>query len=177
LEEEEKEYFIAYRDVKKGEELTMTYLTFFRTRTDRQARLKQYGFECQCSACSLPPSEIGRNDSARLELSNISDFIDDTHPYVGSLVKLHGICCRGIELLRQEKITSFFEVELAHGAFMVNTLFGCRPLAKMWAQELLKLMEQYGVIGKERVERRRCYEVLEEDPTCHPAWSIYGKGE
>ncbi|GAA5952313.1 hypothetical protein JCM3765_001938 [Sporobolomyces pararoseus] len=178
-EEDGKAYFIAFRDVRGGEELCTDYTGMYRRRHEREQHLFfSYGFKCKCQVCSLPPEEVKENDRARIEIAQINDFMlkgeinRDLHP-----LKFHAICCRGIELLRKHDTASFFEIELAGGAYMVSVLFGCRPIADIWMQELLKLSKRYGVVGKDRIDRFRFYEVMKEDPTCHPAWALYSKSK
>jgi hypothetical protein len=178
IKEERKAIFFASRDVRKGEELYTDYTGLYRTRENRQQHLSRgYGFSCDCQVCSLPLKESRRNDQARLELVRISDHLDSIVKKEDLPLHFHGICCRGLEIIRKENIFSFLELELAHGAYMVSILFGYRPIANIWIDELLKLSKRHGIFGKERVDRHRFYEVMKEDPTCHPAWGIMLKEE
>lgn len=42
----------AHRDIAEGEEITVSYIPLLQSARDRQARLQQYGFECDCDACN-----------------------------------------------------------------------------------------------------------------------------
>ncbi|GAA5993209.1 hypothetical protein JCM5350_005034 [Sporobolomyces pararoseus] len=176
-EEDGKAYFIAFRDVQEGEELCTDYTGMYRRRHEREQHLYfSYGFKCDCQVCRLPPDETKENDRARIEFAHINDFMLNGEIDQNLLpLKFHAICCRGIELLRKHDTATFTEIELAHGAYMVSILFGYRPIAEIWIDELILLSKRYGIVGKDRVERFRFYEVMKEDPTCHPAWAVYSK--
>lgn len=43
--------WVAARDIEAGEEITVTYVNLLMTAAERQQRLAQYGFTCDCAAC------------------------------------------------------------------------------------------------------------------------------
>lgn len=43
--------WVAARDIEAGEEITVTYVNLLMTAAERQQRLAQYGFMCDCAAC------------------------------------------------------------------------------------------------------------------------------
>ena len=55
----QKETFHNIRDIEAGEELTVSYILDICGRSERQARLSKWGFECTCPACEDTPE--GRN--------------------------------------------------------------------------------------------------------------------
>ena len=62
----------ALRPIKEGEEICITYVNNLRARSVRQEHLQSsYIFACECSACSIPPSEIPRSDMRRALLAFI----------------------------------------------------------------------------------------------------------
>ncbi|GAA5952399.1 hypothetical protein JCM3765_001961 [Sporobolomyces pararoseus] len=178
VEEEGKQYFFTCRDVRKGEELFTSYTGWYRLRHERERHLSEsYCFKCKCQICSLAPAESEQDDQARTELRQISDLLDTVIPHKDLPLKFHGICCRGLKLLRDYNIHSFLEIELAHAAYMVSILFGYRPIADIWIDELIRLSERHGIIGKSRIDRYRFYEVMKEDPECHPVWGVCSEGD
>lgn len=58
----------AFRDIEKGEEITVSYIPLLKSIQERQARLFQYGFTCDCSACQSSESSLRR--------AKISDTIE-----------------------------------------------------------------------------------------------------
>ncbi|KAF5361020.1 hypothetical protein D9756_004833 [Leucocoprinus leucothites] len=66
-EKEEALYVHALKPISKGEELLTSYTNSKRSRHHRRAFLAEhYGFECECSVCSLPKEESEASDE-RLE--------------------------------------------------------------------------------------------------------------
>jgi hypothetical protein len=64
----EMETFHAIRDIRAGEELTMSYINGFnRTRSQRQADLDKWGFVCTCPACTTT-TEGDKREEKRAEL-------------------------------------------------------------------------------------------------------------
>ena len=67
----------AMRDIAEGEEIKVSYIPLLKSRGDRQARLKQYGFTCDCEACE-EGSEAG--DKMRVR---IGDHLEELEGKVG----------------------------------------------------------------------------------------------
>jgi hypothetical protein len=72
----------AIRPIAKGEQIFITYLNEFRTRSDRRTELlEKYSFHCTCVCCSLPELEVVRSDERRSSLNRIikqtKDFLRD----------------------------------------------------------------------------------------------------
>ncbi|KXX79072.1 SET domain-containing protein 5 [Madurella mycetomatis] len=60
------------RDVRPGEELSISYLDPLETRERRQERARQvWGFECGCAQCTLAGKEVGRSDARLKEIGEI----------------------------------------------------------------------------------------------------------
>jgi SET domain-containing protein len=47
--------FHSIRDIEAGEELTVSYISGFSVRDQRQAQLNKWGFQCKCLACKEIP--------------------------------------------------------------------------------------------------------------------------
>lgn len=59
-----RHYTHAVRDIKPGEELTISYVDSLSSRQVRQDRAKRnWGFGCTCNHCSLPPPLIRDSDN------------------------------------------------------------------------------------------------------------------
>ncbi|KAK3315520.1 hypothetical protein B0H66DRAFT_628669 [Apodospora peruviana] len=60
---------IAFREIKKGEEITISYSEFGLTRAERQHILQaKWGFTCTCSLCTASQDEITASDARRLKI-------------------------------------------------------------------------------------------------------------
>ncbi|GAA5901049.1 SET domain-containing protein [Sporobolomyces salmoneus] len=179
-EEEGKEYFIVCRNIKKGEELVTSYTLPWDLKEERDIKLEEtWGINCSCEACSNSPEAIERSDRARIEISQIFEYFHrDVRVEREELpLKFHGVCCRGMQLLHEERLSTEFEVKLAHGAYMTCVLFACRPLADIWIETVLRLLKRRGLVTEEMREEFQAYQVLKEDHTCHPCWGVFAREE
>jgi hypothetical protein len=70
-EKTDRRVIYASRDIEKGEEITVSYIPLLKTTKDRQARLQQYGFTCDCPACQSVES-----DKRRVRISNSIDDLE-----------------------------------------------------------------------------------------------------
>lgn len=59
-EEQGHRVIYAESDIEKGVEITVSYIPLLKSIKERQARLQQYGFVCDCSACQSPESSKRR---------------------------------------------------------------------------------------------------------------------
>jgi hypothetical protein len=73
----------ALRDIKAGEEITVSYISTsdLGTKAERAEKLRRsWGFECHCEICSLTKKKQRRNDQLRTEVKNVmqetKDFLD-----------------------------------------------------------------------------------------------------
>ncbi|KZL80292.1 set domain-containing protein 5 [Colletotrichum incanum] len=83
----------AARDINAGEEVTITYAPLVQTTDERRARLAQWGFTCDCAACTARDDDKQRVEMKRLmgvietELGS-DDFGRDVLPDAEKLVRL-----------------------------------------------------------------------------------------
>ncbi|EFQ30950.1 SET domain-containing protein 5 [Colletotrichum graminicola M1.001] len=83
----------AARDIRTGEEVTVTYAPLAQTTDERRARLAQWGFTCDCAACETRDDDEQRVEMRRLmgvieaELGR-TDFGRDVQPDTEKLVRL-----------------------------------------------------------------------------------------
>ncbi|CZR64408.1 uncharacterized protein PAC_14306 [Phialocephala subalpina] len=67
----------ASRDINKGEEITITYLSPLKNRKARQKALQEsFGFACLCRLCSLPPEQSQESDRRLEEIHRLDGVID-----------------------------------------------------------------------------------------------------
>lgn len=67
----------AFRFIKAGEEITISY-SDGSSASNRQALLKSaFGFDCNCSLCSLTPRDIQASDSRRQKIELLDEAIGD----------------------------------------------------------------------------------------------------
>ncbi|KAK7755497.1 hypothetical protein SLS62_002429 [Diatrype stigma] len=59
---------IAFRDIKPGEEITISYIDLGKTYPERQKALQRWDFSCDCEMCRAPASETAASDARRLRI-------------------------------------------------------------------------------------------------------------
>ncbi|KAH8197668.1 hypothetical protein TruAng_008172 [Truncatella angustata] len=63
----------AAKDILPGEEVTVTYAPLLKTSEERQSRLSQYGFRCNCEACS----DHYHTDSRRVRMGRLLTELEE----------------------------------------------------------------------------------------------------
>ncbi|KAK2000133.1 SET domain-containing protein 5 [Colletotrichum falcatum] len=88
-----KRVVYAARDIRAGEEVTVTYVPLAQATDERRARLVQWGFTCDCAACKARDDDEQRVEMRRLmgvieaELGS-DDFGRNVQPDAEKLVRL-----------------------------------------------------------------------------------------
>jgi hypothetical protein len=97
-----KQVLYATRRIEQGEELSVSYIPLLYNRSDRQKRLKQYGFKCSCEACS---GDNGKSDTRR-------DRIRRAFSSLEPQLTLDGAQDTGT--IKQSRLLADQSIELAH---------------------------------------------------------------
>ena len=81
------------RDIQKGEEITISYLSSLRNRQARQEELKEnFNFTCSCQLCILPPNKSQESDvnldriheiDGIIARGGIQEFVSSAHRFLG----------------------------------------------------------------------------------------------
>lgn len=96
--------FFAAKDVKAGEELTITYTDPLSSRKERQeVLLHGYRFTCLCSICNARTETVKQSDANRAMLKQIHVQLQATPPPVMSLSQLEGV----MALLDREELRTY----------------------------------------------------------------------
>jgi len=66
----------AGREIKEGEEITISYIPLLKTTQDRAQRLWQYGFRCECEACEESRGGDSGGDDVRAEMQIMVDQLE-----------------------------------------------------------------------------------------------------
>ena len=173
--QEESMHFTLNRDVKEGEEITVCYMEPLETSHTRQMELKcHYGFMCRCEVCTLPWDRRAESDKRRMMLSGILDYLSLPPSLNDIPLRYHALCIQGLKLLEEEDLRLDLEVQVAYAGLMLSVIYGYHQTAQLWIDRLLVLQRQ--TYGLESI-KFKMFELLKEDPTCHPAWRFMQRHE
>jgi hypothetical protein len=142
----------ALRNIKTGEEITKSYVNTLLPREKRKEILrKNYGFECDCQACTLPWPNSDENRIKLLTLLTTPTFTRWSSDLTRSddfLVQTHSIALGIIEAEEVHTVETIFLEELALGC----ALMGDEQGFKHWARKIVsggRWIDQMEIEGKE----------------------------
>lgn len=131
----------AMVDIPQGEEITVSYIPLLKKTSERQKRLGQYGFTCNCSACQSASAE---SDRKRTKIANLLETLEQkvhyptdedakNERYVAKSVSL-------VELVEGEDLGEYLS-----GAFKLAGIFNKRmgnlEEAELWARKELEILK------------------------------------
>ncbi len=126
----------AARNIKAGEEITISYAGSS-TSTDRLKFLKSsFGFDCNCGLCSLSPSDIEASDARRLQIEHLDKAIGE----VGRVMRKPGDClsdCYNLLRLLDEEYKGCaiaLVARLYYDAFQISITHGDQARAAVFAE-------------------------------------------
>ncbi|KAI0596285.1 hypothetical protein F4775DRAFT_585073 [Biscogniauxia sp. FL1348] len=155
----------AIRDIKPGEELTVSYLDPFEPRAARQERTRHsLGFSCSCSLCSAPPKEADASDARLRSIKRIEDELGD----FGSQLASPALIEKLVALYERERLAFKMSGAYTLAALNYNLLGLAEP-----AQRYAKLAVEAGRLenGPDASDVREMQE-LSDDPTAHWTWDL-----
>ncbi|KAK1773662.1 hypothetical protein QBC45DRAFT_72119 [Copromyces sp. CBS 386.78] len=165
-----RETIHAVRDIKKGEEITISYIGHFASYDERQSILKdKFKFDCACEVCSLPPDQRMASDD---RLATIHE-LDQAILSAGSNVKLGlGMVHKMLSLLETEGMYNSQVYRAYYDAFQMMAATD----DKARAGELIRMaLDHAKVVEGKDSETVKRFERLAADPTSHMAWGLYGR--
>ncbi|KAI8630429.1 SET domain-containing protein [Xylariaceae sp. FL1651] len=155
----------AVRDIKAGEELTISYIDPMQVRSERQERVRNsMGFLCSCSHCSLPKNEVDASDTRLLTIARIEDELSNFNSQTSSPTMVEEF----ITLYKKERL----EVKMS-GAYTLAALnynlFGKAGMARRYA--LLSVEAGLLESGPDAPDVQAMRE-LADNPEAHWSWSL-----
>ncbi|CRK14317.1 hypothetical protein BN1723_016170 [Verticillium longisporum] len=129
---------VAFRDIRPGEEITISYAPFGLTHSQRQSTLADWGFKCTCEMCTAAPDVIAESDARR---SKVEDLQAEVLDFLGR-GKIHG----AIKLIKS--ILELLETE------------GLQPLMTEHYDSLARIYWYLNERGKSRANARSAVELL-----------------
>lgn len=165
-----RETIHAVRDIKKGEEITISYIGHYAPYDERQLILKtKFNFNCACEQCSLPPDHRRISD---MRLDAIQK-LDQGILGAGSNAKLGlGMVRKILTLLEEVGMYSSQVYRAYYDAFQMMAASD----DKTRAAEFIRLaLEHARVVEGNDSETVKNFQRLVTNPTKHMAWGLYGR--
>ncbi|KAN0113180.1 SET domain containing protein [Hyaloscypha variabilis] len=141
-ERSEERVIYAQREIEEGEEITVSYIPLLKAVKERQARLQQYGFVCDCAACQSEESS-----KKRVKIGDLLDELEAkaVKSFGGGEKKKKEIYGRLTG--KAEKLVGMMEEEVLGDylarAFRLASVFNSRRgnsnVATEWAKKELEL--------------------------------------
>jgi hypothetical protein len=119
---------IARRDLLSGEEITASYIRpdALKDREERRANLlKDFGFNCLCEYCSIPPEQLRASES---RLAKLRDFEDKYDPEESETDIISIAWDRGKALELLDQATEWVKLEGLHD--MIPTMLQRRAMVE-----------------------------------------------
>jgi SET domain len=155
-----KRNIYAAREIKKGEEITVSYIPLLKTTAERQTRLAQYGFTRDCEACQ---SQDNQSDERRKEISSMLEILQFESQRGNSEVQnelsLESAIAL-IEMVEEEGLTDYYE-RCYHLAAEFHRRQGNMIDAMGWAMKELEMLLFAEESSKDIEEVREFIEALE----------------
>ncbi|KAK3955710.1 hypothetical protein QBC32DRAFT_377088 [Pseudoneurospora amorphoporcata] len=119
----------AVRSISPGEELTISYIDGLLPPHSRQERLADWGFNCTCSLCSSPPSEVAASDA---RIRAIKDLEEELDKAVGGGDLTTEMGERLVRLFKEERLETYIGHAYTKAA-LIYAMFGVEAKAREYA--------------------------------------------
>ncbi|KAF2438447.1 SET domain-containing protein [Karstenula rhodostoma CBS 690.94] len=134
----------AIRDIRKGEEITISYLAALRNRQARQKDLlHNFGFTCACQLCCLPLGESKATDAALDRIHALDGIIEKRgiQGLVKPARKMLGYVDEQVRIWNNTAIAEIGLVRAYPDAFQIAIANGDLARARVFAERCLRLYE------------------------------------
>jgi hypothetical protein len=131
----ERETIHAIRDIKKGEEITISYSLGGPSQSRRQHLKENFGFDCTCDLCSLTDEALKRSDHRQELIRFFDDAIGDSVSVMESPGSILAYCRELLSLYEMEAITDPRVARVYYDAFQICITHGDRARASVFAQK------------------------------------------
>lgn len=156
----------AIRDIKSGEEITISYNKAGPFDSRRTHLTEAFGFDCDCSLCSLPFPERQVSDARRLQIEHLDDAIGHPDRVMNKPGDCLADCYRLLQVLEEEfqGCADVLIARLYYDAFQISITHGDQARASVFAERAY----QSRVIceGEDSPETREIKHLM-ENPAVH----------
>ncbi|KAI7563673.1 hypothetical protein KC317_g7580 [Hortaea werneckii] len=146
----------ATRDISAGEEITVSYIELLRTRNQRAASLKRWGFTCACKCCKGASSSISQARRQRMfDIDQAIAFHDCTDPFQKTMQR----ASQTLPVRTDGKLRWAEELAKLCGEEGLTDMDQAKAYRECsrWCLELDKLKAAYDFANKELDIQRVCY--------------------
>jgi hypothetical protein len=156
----------VFKDVEEGEEITISYLDGSEPYNERQKMLsKNFGFNCTCHLCSIPPTQRRESDRRLNEITRLDSIIGDG---VSTPLACFRNASKLLQLLQEEGIVDARVPRLYYDALQITIANGDQARAKVFGARAHA--ERVVLEGDDSPETIRLASLV-ENPAKH---SLYG---
>ena len=156
----------AIRHINAGEEITISYDKGGPSDSRRTHLKDAFGFDCNCSVCSLPPPELQISDTRRLRIQHLDDVIGDPARVMNKPDDCLADCHSLLQVLEEEyhggAVASL--ARLYYDAFQITITHGDQARASVFAGRAHK--SRVISEGEDSQETRKV-KMLMENPSGH----------
>jgi len=160
----------ASRDIKAGEEITISYVEDI-PYEQRLTKLKSaFGFKCDCELCSLPASALEESDNRRIEIARLDQAIGGPTRTMNSPHLTIADCKQLLNLLKQEHGNCPSpEARAYYDAFQISSIHSDQARASVFAQKAYEA--RLVCEGEDSPETVRMKSLM-EDPKKHQSFGV-----
>ncbi|KAF2813999.1 SET domain-containing protein [Mytilinidion resinicola] len=152
----------AGRNIEEGEEISISYIPLLKTTKEREKRLIQYGFRCECKACEASRGGDSESDDVRAEMQIMMDQLEAealVPPGEGLMAerKKQGLLedsLRLVEMVEEEELVDYYAQVYKLAAIMHGRSGRWKEGAE-WALRSLEIREMADEYSDEAMEMRR----------------------
>lgn len=139
-EDYEEETIHATKPIKAGEEITIDYSKADPSHIRQQQLRNSFGFDCQCTLCSLPPQQLKLSDDRRVQIQRLDDGIGDPMGMLSRPGACLADCLSLLKLLEEEygEAASIFVARACYDAFQISVAHSDRSRASAFAERAYK---------------------------------------
>ena len=134
----EREIIHAIRDIKKGEEITISYSLGGPSQSRRQHLKENFGFDCTCDLCSLTGEALKISDHRQELMRFFDDAIGNSDSVMESPGSTLAYCRELLSLYEMEAIADPRVARVYYDAFQICITHGDQARASVFAQKAYK---------------------------------------
>ncbi|KAI1385499.1 SET domain-containing protein [Hypoxylon trugodes] len=153
---------VAARDIAPGEELSISYIELMLSREERRSRLRQWGFECACSHCSMSDEEAAASDARLQKIEELETALENFNE---TLVTAE-TGAQLVNLYHKERLDIYLGQVYTRAALNF-ALFGEEEKAKEYALAAVEAVERE---SGPKAGDLKAMRILAENPRAHWTW-------